>query len=270
MSLDNLKTKKKHLVSLLEQFEALIIAFSGGVDSTFLLAVAHETLKKNIVAITAKSPVHPSWENQAAIAFAQDLGVQHMVIQSRELSQPDFKANTKDRCYICKKYLFEDLLKIAQDLGIEHVAHGGNVNDLDDFRPGFTAAYEMKIMAPLVDAGLNKDDIRALSKQMKLKTWNKPPMACLATRIPYGTPITEEALNMVDQAELAVLSLGFTACRVRLHGNVARIEVDPVEIEKVLEKGNRNAIIEKLREIGFLYVTLDMEGYQQGSMNRVL
>jgi len=270
MSPDSLKTKKERLASLLKQFEALIVAFSGGVDSTFLLAVAHETLKKNLVAITAKSPVHPARENQAATAFAQNLGVQHMVLQSREMSRPDFKANTKDRCYICKKYLFEDLLKIAKDRGIEHVAHGGNVDDLEDFRPGFAAAYEMEIKAPLVDAGLNKDDIRALSKQMNLKTWNKPPMACLATRIPYGTPITEKALNMVDQAELAILKLGFTTCRVRMHGNVARIEVDPVEIESVLEKGNRSAIIGKLREIGFFYVALDMEGYQQGSMNRVL
>jgi len=249
--LDSLKTKKERLVSLLKQFEALIVAFSGGVDSTFLLAVAHETLKKNLVAITAESPIHPARENQAAVVFAQNLGVQHIVLQSREMSRPDFIANTKDRCYICKKYLLEDLLKIAKDMGIENVAHGVNVDDLEDFRPGFAAAYEMGIKAPLVDAGLNKDDIRALSKQMNLKTWNKPPMACLATRIPYGTPITEKALNMVD-------------------GNVARIEVDPVEIERVLEKGNRSAIIGKLREIGFFYVALDMEGYQQGSMNRVL
>jgi len=270
MSLDSLKTKKERLVSLLKQFEALIVAFSGGVDSTFLLAVAHETLKKNLVALTAESPIHPARENQAAAVFAQNLGVQHIVLQSREMSRPDFIANTKDRCYICKKYLLEDLLKIAKDMGIENVAHGVNVDDLEDFRPGFAAAYEMGIKAPLVDAGLNKDDIRALSKQMNLKTWNKPPMACLATRIPYGTPITEKALNMVDQAELAILSLGFTSCRVRLHGNMARIEVDPVEIERVLEKGNRSAIIGKLRGIGFFYVALDMEGYQQGSMNRVL
>ena len=267
MSLDSLKTKKERLVSLLKQFEALIVAFSGGVDSTFLLAVAHETLKKNLVAITAESPVHPAREIQAATAFAQNLGVQHMVLQSREMSQPDFRANTKDRCYICIKYLLEDLLKIAKDMGIEHVAHGVNVDDLEDFRPGFAAANEMEIKAPLVDAGLNKDDIRALSRQMNLKTWNKPPMACLASRIPYGTPITDRDLKMVEQAEQAILSFGFTACRVRLHGNVARIEVDPGEIEKMLDKGIRSAIFGKLRAIGFTHAAVDLEGYRQGSMN---
>ena len=190
-----------------------------------------------------------------------------MVIQSREMSRPDFKANTKDRCYICKRYLFEDLLKIAFNMGIEHVAHGANVDDLEDFRPGFAAAEEMGIKAPLVDAGLTKDDIRSLSKQMNLKTWNKPPMACLASRIPYGTPITDRDLKMVEQAEQVILGLGFTACRVRLHSNVARIEVDPGEIEKMLDKGIRSAIIGKLREIEFSHAAVDMEGYRQGSMN---
>jgi len=262
-----IKQKKEHLFSIIKEYGSLLVAFSGGVDSTFLLVAAREVLKDNLVAVTSESPVHPLKENQAAADFAKNLGVDYLIIQSREMSRPDFLVNNKDRCYICKKYLFEDLLKIARDKGIEYVAHGANIDDLQDFRPGFAAADEMGIKAPLVDAGLTKDNIRALSKKMNLATWNKPSMACLATRIPYGTPITKKALNMVEQAEYIILNLGFTACRVRLHGTVARIEVDSGEIEKMLDPGNRSAIIEKLRKIGFFHISVDLEGYRQGSMN---
>ena len=264
---DSLIKKRKRLISILKGFDSLLVAYSGGVDSTLLLAVARETLKKNLIAITATSPIHPSRETQEAKAFAKGLGVYHMIMQSREMSRSDFKVNTKNRCYICKKSLFEDLLKIACNKGIKYVAHGANVDDLDDFRPGFAAAQEMGIKAPLVDAGLTKNDIRTLSKHMKLKTWNKPQMACLATRIPYGRPITTKDLKMIEQAEQFILSFGFTACRVRLHGNVARIEVNPGDIEKMLDQKVRSSVIEKLREIGFTYVAVDLEGYQQGSMN---
>jgi len=265
---NGLTTKREHLLSILKGYGSLLVAYSGGVDSTFLLAVAHEALKKNLTAITAESPLHPASEIRAAKAFAQELGVKHMLIQSREMSQADFKANTKKRCYLCKKYLFEDLVKIAYDLGFKHVAHGANLDDLEDFRPGFDAAREMKITAPMVDAGLTKNDIRMLSKQMNLKTWNKPPMSCLATRIPYGTQITTEKLKMIEKAEQIILGLGFTGCRVRLHSKVARIEVDPDDVERILNQGVRSSIVGKLREIGFSHVAVDLEGYQQGSMNR--
>ncbi len=267
---NSLISKRNHLISILKGYGSLLIAYSGGVDSSFLLATAHEVLKKNLVAITAKSPLHPERENQDAKAFAQELGVKHMFIQSREMSQADFKANTKKRCYLCKKYLFEDLIKIAYDLGIKHVAHGANLDDLEDFRPGFDAAREMKIKAPMVDAGLTKNDIRTLSKKMNLNTWDKPPMSCLATRIPYGTQITTEKLKMIEQAEQAVLTLGVNACRVRLHAKVARIEVYPGDIEKILDPVVRSSIVKKLREIGFSHVAVDLEGYGQGSMNRTL
>ena len=248
----------------------MLIAYSGGVDSSFLLATAHEALKRNLVAITAKSPIHPVRESQDAKAFALKLGVKHMFIESREMSQADFRANTKKRCYLCKKYLFEDLLQIADDLGIKHVAHGANLDDFKDFRPGFDAAREMKITAPMVDAGLTKNDIRTLSKKMSLNIWNKPPMSCLATRIPYGTQITTEKLKMIGKAEQVILALGVKACRVRLHAKVARIEVDPGDIERILDPVVRSTIVREIRKIGFTHVAVDLEGYGQGSMNRTL
>ena len=263
-----LKEKRKHLVSLLKQFDSLMIAFSGGVDSTFLLAISHEVLKDNVTAITATSILHPEWEKNEAIEFAKHLGVKHLMITSREMTRKDFRDNPTDRCYICKKLLFEDLWTIAKDNGIEHIAHGATVDDLDDFRPGFAAAKEWEIKAPLIDADLTKDDIRRLSREMGLKTWNKPSMACFASRIPYGKLITKENLQMVAKAEKIILGLGFTSCRVRLHDKMARIEIDLAEIGRILDAKTRHVIIKKLKDIGFLYVALDLEGYRQGSMNR--
>ncbi len=270
MNKNPLTKKRDHLFSILKEYGSLVIAYSGGVDSSFLLAVAREALKKNLVAVTARSPVHPEWERQSSAAFARELGVEHIIIPSREMSRLEFRSNTKDRCYFCKKYLCEDLLKIAGDRGIKHVAHGANVDDFDDLRPGFAAAREMGITAPLVDAGLAKNDIRRLSKQMNLNTWNKPPMACLATRIPYGTPITPKDLKMVEQAEQVLWGFGFTGCRVRKHGTVARIEVDTRDVQRFLDQEIRSVIAEKLRRIGFFHVAVDLEGYRQGSMNRDL
>lgn len=265
-----LEEKKQCLVSALKKFDTLMVAFSGGVDSTLLLAVAHAVLHENLVAVTAESPVHPRREKLAAAAQASALGVRHLVLQSREMRQPDFLANLPDRCYICKKYMFEDLLKLADKLKIRHVAHGANTDDLEDFRPGFDAAREMGIHAPMVDAGLTKDDIRMLSKAMNLKTWNAPPLACLATRIPYGTPLTEQALAMVDRAEEILLNLGFECCRVRLHGKMARIELDSKDFESILNQKIRSAVVSRFREIGFSHIAIDLEGYVQGNMNRTI
>jgi len=270
MKKENMEYKKKKLISILKQYDNLIVAFSGGVDSTFLLKVAYEILKENVIAVTAKSPVHPERETYFATEFAKNLGVKHIVIKSREMSQADFVANTRDRCYVCKKLLAQDLLKLASDMGIKHVAHGANMDDLDDFRPGFKAAEEMGIVSPLVDAGMTKKDIRMLSKEIGLTTWDKPSMACLASRVPYGTPITGENLNMIDRAEEFILSLGFISCRVRYHGEVARIEVSPGDFKRLFDKKTRINIINKFKEIGFLYISLDLGGYIQGSMNRSL
>ena len=264
----HLKSKRKHLVALLKQFDSLMVAFSGGVDSTFLLSMAHEVLQNNLIAITADSPLHPEWEKKEAIEFAKNLGVKHLIVLSKEMNLAEFRKNPKDRCYICKKMLFEDLLSIAKDQGIEHISHGATVDDLDDFRPGFIAAKEWGIKAPLIDAKLTKDDIRILSKEMNLKTWNKPSMACFATRIPYGKLITKKNLKMVARAEKTILDLGFTSCRVRLHDKMARIEINLEELEKILDPKNRIIIIDKFRKIGFLYVAVDLEGYTHGSMNK--
>ena len=260
--------KKEKLISILRLCDNLIVAFSGGVDSTFLLHVANEVIEGNVVAVTAQSPLHPERETEFTKKFAKSLGIKHIIMQSREMRRPDFVANTKDRCYACKKLLAEDLLKLASEMGIKHVAHGANMDDLDDYRPGFKAAVEMGIIAPLMDAGMTKKDIRMLSKKMDLDTWDKPSMACLASRIPYGTLITDEALSKIDRAEQFVLSLGFISCRVRYHNEVARIEVSPGDFKRLFDEKTRMAIISKFKEIGFLYISMDMEGYIEGSMNR--
>ncbi len=262
-----LKEKRERLVSIINGFDSLIVAFSGGVDSAFLLAFAHKLLEKNVVAISATSPIHPSREIEYSKKFADNLGVKHILFKSREITHSGFMANKKNRCYICKKLLFENILKIASDIGITPIAHGANVDDLDDFRPGLSAAKEMGVIAPLIDAGLTKDDIRSLSKDMNLSTWDKPAMACFATRIPYGTPLTQKALSMIEQAENTIIDLGFKTCRVRCHGKVARIEVNINDIEKILNETNRKIIINKFKEIGFSHIALDMEGYVMGSLN---
>lgn len=246
------------------------MAYSGGVDSSFLLAMAYKALNKNLLAVTASSPIHPEWETREAEKFAKSLGVEHMIIQSKEMDRNGFISNTKERCYLCKKYLIEELLTIANHRGISHVAHGANMDDFNDYRPGFSAAQEMGVQAPLVDANLTKNDIRYLSRQMDLTSWNKPSMACLASRIPYGTPITVEDLKMIEQAEQVLTNIGFTGCRVRMHDKVARIEVDAGDIERIIDPKTRSFVVEKLRKIGFSHVAVDLEGYRQGSMNRDL
>jgi len=268
--LQKLTKKRTRLTARIKKLESLIVAFSGGIDSTFLSLVSHEVLGNKLVAVTADSPIHPSGELEAAISFAKEKGIRHVVIQPREMDVPGFTANTRDRCYICKKNLFRDILEKAADLNIHHVAHGANLDDLSDYRPGQTAAEEMGIIAPLVEAEMTKNDIRRLAREMKIKTWDKPAMACLATRIPYGAPITREALGMVDRAESVILNLGFRSCRVRHHGDMARIEIDRNDLAAILRENTREKIVEALRTIGFLYVSVDLEGYATGSLNRLI
>lgn len=264
------RSKKQNLVSHLKKLDSLLVAFSGGVDSTFLLVVAHQVLGEKVVAVTARSVIHPGREGEDAAAFARERGIRHLVFSSEEMSLLEFVSNGPDRCYHCKRHLVQALFKIAREHGIKNVAHGANTDDLKDYRPGFRAADEAGVLAPLIDAELNKEEIRFLSKEMGLPTWDKPPMPCLASRIPYGSPITGGKLKMIEEAERFLLDQGFREVRVRHHGAVARIEVGSAEQEKIMANGLRQATVDKFRKIGFEHVALDLEGYLAGKMNRAL
>ena len=264
------REKKKKLLSLLKQNESLLVAFSGGVDSAFLLAVACKALGDRAVAATGNSAIHPPRELKEAEAFARALGVEHIVIPTGEMRLPAFAANPADRCYHCKKHVLEGLYALAKQKGLQQVAHGANVDDLMDYRPGFKAAEEAGVLSPLVDAQLTKEEIRFLSREMDLPTWDKAPMPCLASRIPYGNPITEKKLRMIDEAENFLMDQGVKWVRVRHHDAVARIEAQPDDLKKFLEEPFRKAVVEKMRRLGFEHVALDLEGYQMGSLNRTI
>lgn len=262
--------KKKRLIAILKAYESLVVAFSGGVDSTFLLAATQEALGDRVTAVTADSPIHSRREIREALETAKALGVKHIVVPFAEMTAPGFAANPPDRCYSCKQIIFSEIIRIAASMGVERVAHGVNLDDMGDYRPGLKAAEEMGVVAPLADAGLSKADIRALSRRMGLATWNKPSMACLASRIPYGRPITPGVLKMVEAAEEILQGLGFSGCRVRHHGDVARIEMAVRDVSRAARSAVRSQILKGLKDIGFTHVAVDLEGYVQGSLNRAL
>ena len=265
-----LSAKKKILAEMLKDLGSVLIAFSGGVDSTFLLAVAHQVLGENAVACTATSLIYPSRELKEAIAFTKREGIAHELIPFDAMKLSGFSANNPDRCYHCKKHVFHELKNLAEQKGLKCVAHAVNMDDLSDYRPGLRAAEEMGVVAPLVDARLTKKEIRLLSKEMGLRTWDKPPMACLASRIPFGQAITAEKLRMIGEAEEFLADLGFLQYRVRCHESLARIEVETEDLQRIMEKPIRDRIISKLREIGFIHIALDLEGYISGSLNRMI
>ena len=264
------RQKKESLVKLLKRLDSLLVAFSGGVDSTFLLMLAHDVLGDKVIAATADSLTYPPWERDEAVRFTKEKGIRHIVIKSVEMDIPAFASNHQDRCYHCKKSLSRTLKRLASKDGIQHIAFADNMDDLDDYRPGMKAAKEMGIISPLIDAQLTKEEIRFLSKEMGLPTWDKPAMACLASRIPYGTSITSEKLKMVAQAEAFLAKEGFQQYRVRYHGPVARIEVEPSDMDRLTREDLREVIVKRFREIGFTHIALDLEGYISGSMNRVI
>jgi len=264
------EAKLKSLEKILRKMKGVLIAFSGGVDSTFLLKVAHNVLGNSVLAVTAQSPTFPQRELKKAEEFASLLKVPHITIHSDELKIPDFTQNPPNRCYYCKKELFSKLLDIADRKNIPWVADGSNEDDEQDFRPGMQAIRELGIRRPLLEADLNKDEIRALSRKMGLLTWDKPSLACLASRFPYKEEITIDKLKQVDKAENFLWDLGFQQVRVRYHHKIARIEVCPEEMDRLLGKKIRHLVVEKMKSLGYNYVTLDLQGYQMGSMNQLL
>ena len=258
------------LTNDIRQMESIAVAYSGGVDSTFLLKVAQDVLHGNVVAVTARSSTFPKREFREAIDFAQKIGAKQVVIDSEELDIEGFSDNPVNRCYICKRALFSKITDVARQHHIRTVADGSNVDDLGDYRPGMEAAKELGVVSPLQDAGLSKEDIRILSREMGLPTWDKPAFACLASRIPYGQKITKETLVQVDQGEQFLLDLGFRQVRVRHHGDVARLEVSAHERSKFFDTALMDKVYEKFRQLGFSYVALDLKGYRTGSMNEVI
>lgn len=265
--MSEIEEKERVLENYLKTLKSVAVAFSSGVDSTFLLKKAKQVLGDNVIAVTAKSCSFPKRELDQAIDFCKKESIKHIIVESEELEIDGFSSNPKNRCYLCKKELFEKMKQIAKENSMNEIVEGSNMDDMGDYRPGLQAIAELEIKSPLRYANLYKNEIRELSQKLELPTWDKPSFACLSSRFVYGEKISKEKLGMVDKAEQLLLDMGLKQVRVRIHGKLARIEVEPQEIEKIAKEENRVKISKAFKEYGFSYVTLDLEGYRTGSMN---
>ena len=263
---DKLNKLKDYITGL----GSLAVGFSGGVDSSLLAYVAAEVLGDRAIAVSAADPSVPEREIKEAEEFCHRYGIRHIICHTNPFSEESYRHNLKDRCYFCKKGIFKEIMSIAADNGIEYVAEGSNMDDLGDYRPGLAAVEELGVVSPLREAGMTKEDIRMISRALSLPTWSKPAYACLASRFVYGEDITEEKLRMVDRAEQYLIERGFLQERVRIHGQMARIEVPASDIARIASDEYRQAIYDEFKKIGFLFVTLDLGGYRTGSMNSTI
>ena len=265
-----LEAKLDRMRAIFAPMRSLIVAFSGGVDSTFVLKVAHETLGDAVLALTTTSPTMPDEDRESALAMARLISARHIVVESNELEIPGYAANPLNRCYLCKHNLFTVCEAKAAEMGIDEIVDGLNLDDLHDYRPGMQAASEKRVRHPLVDAEMTKADVRALSHAMGLPTWDRPASPCLSSRFPYGTEITPEGLTKVAAGEKLLHSMGFAVARVRYHGDVARLELEQSEIARVFEPAIRETIDREFKKIGFRFVAIDLKGFRSGSLNEGL
>jgi pyridinium-3,5-biscarboxylic acid mononucleotide sulfurtransferase len=262
-----LAAKLAKIREIFAPMRSVIVAFSGGVDSTFVLKVAYDTIGDRVLALTTTSPTMPDEDRESALAMAQVIGARHLIVESNELEIPGYSANPLNRCYLCKHNLFTVCEAKAAELGIDNIVDGLNLDDLHDYRPGMQAASEKSVRHPLVEAELSKAEIRELSRAMRLPTWDRPASPCLSSRFPYGTEITPEGLAKVAAGERILHAMGFKVARVRFHGEVARLELERSEIARIFETQNRDIVDREFKKIGFRFVAIDLKGFRSGSLN---